>query len=155
MATVESPTADKITEKLLEKEQEEFDQKHSHSYGYEEGYDVFEDEDGLSLEELKYRYNNKNNNIGSNNMSVPPTKRPGIVDFKSSKDVNQPSHYTSGRIEVIDVIEDWKLGFHLGNAVKYIARAGKKDPKLVIQDLEKAMWYISRKIERIQNESEM
>lgn len=61
--------------------------------------------------------------------------------------VNHPSHYTSGKIEVIEAIEDWQLGFHLGNAVKYIARAGKKDPKKVVEDLEKAVWYIRRKIE--------
>ncbi len=40
--------------------------------------------------------------------------------------VNHPPHYTFGRFEVIDVIEDWKLGYHLGNAVKYIARADHK-----------------------------
>lgn len=42
--------------------------------------------------------------------------------------VNHPAHYTDGKIEVIDFIEDKKLGYHLGNVVKYIARAGKKDP---------------------------
>jgi hypothetical protein len=61
--------------------------------------------------------------------------------------VNYPSHYTDGKIEVIDFIEDKKLGFHLGNAVKYIARAGKKDPAKTVEDLEKAIWYIKRYIE--------
>jgi hypothetical protein len=61
--------------------------------------------------------------------------------------VNHPSHYNSGKIEVIEAIEDWKLGFHLGNAVKYIARAGKKDLSKEVQDLEKAIWYLRRKIE--------
>ena len=42
--------------------------------------------------------------------------------------VNHPSHYTDGKIEVIDFIEEKCLNFHRGNAVKYIARAGKKDP---------------------------
>lgn len=51
--------------------------------------------------------------------------------------VNHPSHYNSGKIEVIEAIEDWRLGFHRGNAVKYIARAGKKDPRKEIEDLEK------------------
>ena len=60
--------------------------------------------------------------------------------------VNHPSHYTDGKIEVIDFIEDKKLGFHLGNAVKYIARAGKKDPDKEIEDLEKAAWYVHRRI---------
>jgi hypothetical protein len=64
----------------------------------------------------------------------------------SKDNVNHPSHYNSGKIEVIEAIEDWKLGFHLGNAVKYIARAGKKDPAKVIEDLEKAIWYVRRQI---------
>lgn len=61
--------------------------------------------------------------------------------------VNHPSHYIDGKIEVIDFIEDKKLGFHLGNAVKYISRAGKKDPAKTVEDLEKAIWYIKRYIE--------
>lgn len=67
---------------------------------------------------------------------------------KSDKDsVNHPHYYSSGKIEVIEAIEDWELGFHLGNACKYISRAGKKDPDKEIQDLEKAIWYLRRKIE--------
>lgn len=66
--------------------------------------------------------------------------------------VNHPSHYTYGKIEVIDAIEDWGLNFHRGNAVKYIARAGKKDKFKEIEDLEKAAWYINREIERLKND---
>ena len=66
--------------------------------------------------------------------------------------VNHPSHYTDGKIEVIDFIEDKKLNFHRGNAVKYIARAGKKNPEKEIEDLKKAAWYINREIERLENE---
>ena len=58
--------------------------------------------------------------------------------------VNHPSHYTSGKIEVIDYIEDQKLPYHLGNAVKYISRAGKKDPTKTAEDLRKAVWYLER-----------
>jgi len=61
--------------------------------------------------------------------------------------VKHPNHYNSGKIEVIEAIEDWNLGFHLGNCVKYVARAGKKDQVKTTQDLEKAIWYIRRKIE--------
>lgn len=61
--------------------------------------------------------------------------------------VTHPKHYNSGKIEVIEAIEDWKLGFHLGNAVKYVARAGKKDVAKTVEDLEKAVWYIQREIE--------
>lgn len=60
--------------------------------------------------------------------------------------VDHPDHYNQGNIEVIDAIEDWKLNFHLGNAVKYIARAGKKDPAKKIEDLKKALWYVERQI---------
>ena len=65
-------------------------------------------------------------------------------------EVSHPSHYNSGKIEVIEAIEDWKLNFHRGNAVKYIARAGKKDPSKEIQDLAKAIWYLNREIEIIE-----
>lgn len=58
--------------------------------------------------------------------------------------VNHPSHYTYGKYEVIDFIESWGFGFHLGNAVKYISRAGKKDPAKTLEDLNKALWYIKR-----------
>ena len=63
--------------------------------------------------------------------------------------VNHPAHYTDGKIEVIDFIEDKKLGFHLGNTVKYICRAGKKDPEKTIEDLQKAEWYLRREIQRL------
>ena len=62
--------------------------------------------------------------------------------------VNHPSHYTDGNIEVIDFIEDKKLNYHLGNAVKYISRAGKKDPEKYTEDLQKAVWYLQREIDR-------
>lgn len=64
-----------------------------------------------------------------------------------SESVNHPHHYASGKIEVIEAIEDWKLGFNRGNAIKYVARAGKKDPEKEIEDLEKAVWYLKREIE--------
>lgn len=62
-------------------------------------------------------------------------------------DAIRPRHYTELRPEPIDVIECWKLGFHLGNAVKYIARAGRKTVD-AIKDLEKASWYLQREIAR-------
>ena len=63
--------------------------------------------------------------------------------------VNHPAHYTDGKIEVIDFIEDKRLNYHRGNAVKYICRAGKKDPAKEIEDLQKAVWYINREIQRL------
>ena len=68
--------------------------------------------------------------------------------------VNHPSHYTDGKIEVIDFIEDKNLDFCLGNAVKYISRAGKKDPEKEIEDLKKAVWYINRRIQELEQEAE-
>ena len=67
--------------------------------------------------------------------------------------VNHPNHYTDGKIEVIEYIEDKKLGFCLGNAVKYISRAGKKDPSKEIEDLKKARWYIERRIKELEEVS--
>lgn len=58
--------------------------------------------------------------------------------------VNHPSHYNDGNIEVIDFIEDKKLGFCLGNAVKYISRAGKKGNDKEAEDIKKAIWYLNR-----------
>lgn len=66
--------------------------------------------------------------------------------------VNHPSHYTRFKgIEVIQLTE--QLNFCRGNAVKYIARAGAKDPASEIQDLEKAIWYIQREIDRLDDEN--
>lgn len=70
----------------------------------------------------------------------------------NNDNINRPSHYTDGKIEVIDFIEDKKLNFHRGNVVKYVARAGKKDPNTEIEDLKKARWYLTREIEKMENE---
>ena len=61
--------------------------------------------------------------------------------------VNHPSHYTRGKIEVIAFIEDQQLPYHLGNVIKYIARAGYKGDKL--EDLKKARWYLDRYINEV------
>lgn len=64
--------------------------------------------------------------------------------------VNHPAHYggAGNPFEVIEVIEEWSLGFHLGNVVKYVARAGKKGNAL--EDLKKAQWYLSRLIQKLE-----
>ena len=64
-----------------------------------------------------------------------------------SGDINHPQHYGGADTpyETIKVIEAWGLGFHLGNVVKYISRAGKKGA--AIDDLRKAAWYLNRAIE--------
>lgn len=66
--------------------------------------------------------------------------------------VNHPEHYTDGGIETIDFIEAKKLPYHLGNAVKYISRAGKKDKSKIVEDLQKAIWYVERYIKLVEGE---
>ena len=66
--------------------------------------------------------------------------------------VNHPSHYSHGGIEAIDVIEAFNLDFCLGNVVKYILRAGRKDPNKEIEDLNKASWYLSRRIQELEKD---
>lgn len=63
--------------------------------------------------------------------------------------VNAPAHYTFSGVEPIAAIEAWGLGFCLGNAVKYIARADHKGNRL--EDLKKARWYLDREIRRAEN----
>ena len=69
---------------------------------------------------------------------------------KKKEMVEHPSHYNQGKYEVIDVIEDWNLGFSLGNAVKYIARAGHKWN--AVEDLKKAIFYIQYEINKKERE---
>lgn len=75
--------------------------------------------------------------------------------------VNHPQHYTLGKIEVIDFIEDKGLNFNLGNVVKYVARAGHKkssgkslDAK-ALEDLKKAQWYLNREIATRESKTEV
>jgi Protein of unknwon function (DUF3310) len=67
--------------------------------------------------------------------------------------INHPNHYggSGNPYEAIKVIEAWDLGFGLGNSIKYIARAGKKDPSKTVQGLEKAKWYLDREIEKLKS----
>lgn len=72
---------------------------------------------------------------------------------KVSDPVNNPSHYKSGGIEVIDVIEAFELGFRLANVIKYVLRAGRKGDAL--EDLEKAAWYLDREIDKLEEQAEL
>lgn len=67
----------------------------------------------------------------------------------NNNNVDHPSYYAGNKIEVINFIEDHELDFCLGNSVKYICRAGKKNPNAEIEDLEKAKWYLQRKIDKL------
>ena len=66
--------------------------------------------------------------------------------------VNHPSHYggVDNAYEAIKIIEALELDFHTGNALKYLVRAGKKDPAKELEDLKKAAWYIYRKIKNLE-----
>ena len=67
--------------------------------------------------------------------------------------VNKPSHYCEGRTyEPIAVIKDWGLNFNLGNTVKYISRAGRKDD--ILQDLKKAKFYLDWEIKYLESKDE-
>lgn len=72
-----------------------------------------------------------------------------LVDYEldSTKKVSHPAHYNAGLFEAIDVIEDWGLDFHCGNALKYISRhKHKNDPR---GDIKKAIWYLQRYMEKL------
>lgn len=66
--------------------------------------------------------------------------------------INHPEHYKGNKYEAIDIIDDYQLGFNLGNAVKYILRAGKKGD--TAEDLKKAKWCIEHEICKLMNEQE-
>lgn len=74
------------------------------------------------------------------------------MNEKENNAISHPSHYCDGRkYEPRKVIADWKLNFNLGNAIKYLSRAGRKGDK--VEDLRKAIQYIEFEIEEIENES--
>ena len=74
------------------------------------------------------------------------------LESKKNEMVDHPNHYggEDNPYEAIKVIEAWGLGFNLGNSVKYISRAGKKLD--ILEDLQKASWYINREINKLKNE---
>ena len=83
-------------------------------------------------------------------MSKPPEK----CRYVAPDDPINPRHYQQNGIQTIEVIEAWGLGYCLGNAVKYISRAGKKDKDKEAEDLEKAIWYINRRLYELNHGSE-
>jgi len=73
--------------------------------------------------------------------------------WEKKESVDHPDHYggESNVYEAIKVIDAWELGFALGNTVKYISRAGKKDPNKELEDLKKALWYLQHHINKLEN----
>jgi hypothetical protein len=82
---------------------------------------------------------------------VKPLQAKGLGEPSQKETVNHPAHYGGDTTyEVIKVLEAWGvLDFCCGNAIKYIARAGKKSKETELEDLKKAEWYISRRIEQL------
>ena len=75
-----------------------------------------------------------------------------MFEIEEKEMIDHPSHYNMGKYEAIDVIEDWNLGFNLGNTIKYISRAGHKDKDKTIEDLKKSLWYLQREINNLERE---
>ena len=100
-------------------------------------------------EEVTMRSISKNDIEIISNKTESTSNEP-ISDFKeeSIPTINHPSYYNKGKIEVIYFIEDQELNFNLGNAVKYISRAGKKNVETYVQDLKKAIWYLEREVNK-------
>lgn len=95
---------------------------------------------------LLYRITSSQMNLATK-MGIPIedyAKEHGEVVGVAPDPVNHPAHYTTGGIETIDFIEAKKLGYNLGNVVKYITRSGLKGNQL--EDLRKAQWYLTREI---------
>jgi len=110
---------------------------------------------------MAIRLNGSQNSAGEStpNQAQPlPTAQPPQVHREAmpvhretgrkKEAVNHPEHYggKDNTYEVIKVIRAWDIGFSLGNTLKYIARAGRKDPAKRIEDLHKAMWYLQEEI---------
>lgn len=78
----------------------------------------------------------------------------GLMQLAAREAVNHPAHYGGGDnpYEARKVIFAWRLGFNLGNVVKYVCRAGKKDPATMIEDLKKARQYLDFEIEELEHQ---
>lgn len=92
---------------------------------------------------------------GKHDMSVDLTSpHTGLMDSELANEpkvkeaVNHPDHYLPGTYETINIIEAYNLGFHRGNALKYILRAGRKTLGKK-EDLQKAIWYLQRELENL------
>jgi hypothetical protein len=82
--------------------------------------------------------------IDKDDWIIPPYALPIQTSVEQPDMVNHPPHYTVNGIEVIDIIDAFKLNFNMGNALKYLLRADLKGNRL--QDLKKALWYLQREI---------
>lgn len=92
-----------------------------------------------------------NNNCPFDGDIVEILPNGAITDIpKQPTDAINPAHYQQNGIQTIDAIEAWGLNYNLGNAIKYLSRAGKKEEDKLIEDLKKAIWYIEREIKMLE-----
>lgn len=112
-------------------------------------------ENASSEREMRGNKGSSRGNRVTDQVSVQDTGQDKVRDGVHDDPINHPAHYTYCGIEVIDFLEACDFPFHLANAVKYISRAGRKDPSKTVEDLKKSIWYINRYIgllEKRQNE---
>jgi len=106
--------------------------------------------DGLASIYYQHSYS-PHNYIESVDKPLEVTMEEALAMLEPKPDaVAHPKHYNQGKIEVIEFIEDKKLNYHKGNAIKYISRAGIKNKDKEIEDLRKAIWYLQREIATIE-----
>ena len=86
------------------------------------------------------------NDFGDPQLNLPIPDDEGTNCSK----INHPKHYPA-KIEVIDFIDSLNLNFNLGNVLKYISRAGRKDGEDTLTALKKAQWYLNREIQRLED----
>jgi succinate dehydrogenase/fumarate reductase flavoprotein subunit len=111
---------------------------------YQKQYGETIEERMIRLRELAKKLNNDPARVTQSVEELKAQIKPLGVTLIEADPVNNPAHYTSGGIETIDFIEAKKLGYNLGNVVKYITRSGLKGNHL--EDLRKAQWYLTREI---------
>ena len=111
---------------------------------YQKQYGETIEERMIRLRELAKKLNNDPARVTQSVEELKAQIKPLGVTLIEADPVNHPAHYTTGGIETIDFIEAKKLGYNLGNVVKYITRSGLKGNQL--EDLRKAQWYLSREI---------
>lgn len=92
--------------------------------------------------------------VKTNKVNKNPTQNTTAKTEQKEDNVNHPKWYGSkdDPYETIKVIQAWGLNFTLGNALKYISRAGKKDPTKTVEDLKKALFYLQYEIDRLEGE---
>jgi len=123
---------------------------HGHKYVFEDGELV--KTTGI-VEMLEAKTRDMSNEMARVAWEAEEKAREEYEQMREDHDfVHNPPHYTYSEIEPIDVVEAWQVGFHLGNVLKYVARAAwKKD---MLQDLRKARWYLDRKIKQLESANE-